>query len=81
MEKGHKNVEQQATLFFLEYLSRVALEKNITSPILVKKYSATCPMTEIEKTLESHQDNRNHKDSYLIKDNEFWYNIGSYIGP
>jgi hypothetical protein len=27
MEKGHKNVEQQATLFFLEYLSSVALEE------------------------------------------------------
>jgi hypothetical protein len=34
---------------------------------------------KMEKTLESHQDNRNHRDSYLIKDNEFWYNIDSYI--
>jgi flavorubredoxin len=25
---------------------------------------------KMEKTLESHQDNRNHKDSYLIKDDE-----------
>jgi hypothetical protein len=33
----------------------------------------------MEKTLESHQDNINHKDSYLIKDDGFWCNIGSYI--
>jgi hypothetical protein len=33
----------------------------------------------MEKTLESHQDNRNHKDSFFIKDNGFWYNICSYI--
>jgi hypothetical protein len=43
MEKGYKNVKQQATLFFSEYLSSVALEKNIKSLVSVKKYSATYP--------------------------------------
>jgi hypothetical protein len=42
MERGHKNVKQQATLFFLEYLSSLAPNKNIKSPSLVRKYSATC---------------------------------------
>jgi hypothetical protein len=53
--KGHKNVKQQATIFFLEYLSSVAPEKNIKSPSLVRKYSATCPMKEIENTLENYR--------------------------
>ena len=55
MEKGYKNVKQQATLFFSEYLSSVALEKNIKSLVSVKKYSATYPMREIEKILKNHR--------------------------
>jgi hypothetical protein len=27
-------------------------------------------LEKMGKTLESHQDNRNHRDSYLIKDNK-----------
>jgi hypothetical protein len=36
-------------------------------------------LEKMENTWESHEDNRNHKNSYLIKDNGIWYNIGSYI--
>jgi hypothetical protein len=55
MEKGHKNENQQVTLILLEHLSNVASDKNITSPISVRKYDANCPMREIEKTLENHR--------------------------
>jgi hypothetical protein len=55
VERGHKNVKQQATLSFLEYLSSEAPKKNIKSPSSVRKYCATCSMRKTEKTLENHR--------------------------
>jgi hypothetical protein len=38
METRPKKVKQQATLFFLEYLSNIVSEKNIKRHSLVRKY-------------------------------------------
>jgi hypothetical protein len=55
MKKGTKNRNQRATLIFLVCLSDVVHGENILNLSSVRKYSVTCPMREIEKTLENHR--------------------------